>query len=67
MSNSVSDENDQLTLLDVLGFSSDQMLFNPLSKNLIYSLGSNIISYNFTTNSKTFVQYLSMKLNYWNF
>ena len=58
MSNSVTEENDQLTLLDVLGFPSDQMLFNPLSNNLIYSLGSNIISYNFTTNSKTFVQYL---------
>ena len=62
MSNSVTEENDQLTLLDVLGFPSDQMLFNPLSKNLIYSLGSNVISYNFTTNSKTFVQYLPTEI-----
>ena len=58
MSNSVTEENEQLLLLDILGFPSENILFNPLSKNLIYSLGSNIISYNLITNTKTFVQYL---------
>ena len=62
MSNSVTDENEQLVLLDILGFPSEQMLFNPLSKTVIYSLGSNIISYNLATNAKTFVQYLSHEI-----
>ena len=62
MSNSVTNETEQLILLDVLGFPSDQILFNPISKNIIYSLGSNIISYNLTSNSKTFVQYLSNEI-----
>ena len=62
MSNSVTDENEELTLLDVIGFPSNQILFNPISKNIIYSLGSNIISYNLISNSKTFVQYLSNKI-----
>ena len=62
MSNSVTDENEKLTLLDILGFPSEQMIFNPISRNLIYSFGSNIISYNFITNSKTFVQYLPNKI-----
>ena len=62
MSNSVTEENEQLLLLDILGFPSEKLLFNPLSKNLIYSLGSNIISYNLITNSKTFVQYLSNEI-----
>ena len=58
MSNSVTEENEQLLLLDIIGFPSENILFNPLSKNLIYSLGSNIVSYNLITNTKTFVQYL---------
>ena len=62
MSNSVTDENEQLSLLDILGFPSNQMLFNPLSKSIIYSLGSNIISYNLISNSKTFVQYLTSEI-----
>ena len=62
MSNSVTDENEELILLDVLGFPSNQILFNPISKNIIYSLGSNLISYNLISNSKTFVQYLSNKI-----
>ena len=62
MSNIYNSETNQLTLLDVLGFPSDQMLFNFQSKSLIYSLGSNIISYNLSTNSKTFVQYLSHEI-----
>ena len=62
MLNSVTDENEQLVLLDILGFPSEQMLFNPMSKTIIYSLGSNIISYNLSTNSKTFVQYLSYEI-----
>ena len=62
MSNIFNLESNQLTLLDVLGFPSSQMLFNFQSKSLIYSLGPNIISYNLTTNSKTFVQYLTHEI-----
>ena len=51
MSDNSQNESDQLTLLDVLGFPSDQMLFSFQSKSLIYSLGSNIIYYNLATNS----------------
>ena len=62
MSNISNIDSNQLTLLDVLGFPSSQMLFNFQSKSIIYSLGSNIISYDLTTNSKTFVQYLSHEI-----
>ena len=62
MSNISNIETNQLTLLDVLGFPSDQMLFSSQSKSLIYSLGSNLISFNLSTNSKTFVQYLSHEI-----
>ena len=62
MSNNSDTENNQLTLLDVLGFPSEPMLFNFNSKSLIYSIGSNIIQYNLATNSKTFVQYLSHEI-----
>ena len=62
MSNNTNIESNQLTLLDVLGFPSDQMLFSFQSKSLIYSLGSNLIHFNLTTNSKTFVQYLSHEI-----
>ena len=62
MSNSFTNKNDQLLLLDLLGFPSDQMLFNPLTKSIIYSLGSNIISYNLISNTKTFVQYLTNEI-----
>ena len=55
-------ESNQLTLLDILGFPSDQMLFSFQTKSLIYSLGPNIIHYNLSTNSKTFVQYLSHEI-----
>ena len=56
------EEESQLTLLDVLGFPSEHMLFNPITKTLIYTLGSNIIHYNLATNSKTFIQYLSNEI-----
>ena len=52
----------QLKLLDVLGLSvndKNHILFSPLKKAIIYSLGSNIIYYNLNTNLKTFVQYLN--------
>ena len=62
MSKNSDTENNQLTLLDVLGFPSEPMLFNFNSKSLIYSIGSNIIQYNLATNSKTFVQYLSHEI-----
>ena len=62
MSNDSTIESNQLTLLDVLGFPSDQMLFSFQTKSLIYSLGSNLIHYNLSTNSKTFVQYLSQEI-----
>ena len=62
MSNISNIETNQLTLLDVLGFPSEQMLFSSQSKSLIYSLGSNLISFNLSTNSKTFVQYLSHEI-----
>ena len=52
MSNDSTIESNQLTLLDVLGFPSDQMLFSFQTKSLIYSLGSNLIHYNLSTNSK---------------
>ena len=58
MSNNSNEESNQLTLVDILGFPSDQMLFSFNSKSLLYSLGSNIIHYNISTDSKTFVQYL---------
>lgn len=56
------EEESQLSLLDVLGFSSDYILFSPIAKTLIYTLGSNIIHYNLATNSKTFIQYLSNEI-----
>jgi hypothetical protein len=56
------EEESQLTLLDVLGFPSEHMLFSPITKTLIYTLGSNIIHYNLATNSKTFIQYLSNEI-----
>jgi len=56
------EEESQLTLLDVLGFPSEHMLFSSISKTLIYTLGSNIIHYNLATNSKTFIQYLSNEI-----
>ena len=62
MTDNSQNETDQLTLLDVLGFPSEQMLFSFQSKSLIYSLGSNIIHFNLATNSKTFVQYLSHEI-----
>ena len=62
MSNISKIESNQLTLLDILGFPSEQMLFNFQSKSLIYSLGSNLIYFNLETNSKTFVQYLSHEI-----
>ena len=62
MSNEVAPNESPLMLLDVLGFPSEQMLFSPLYKSLIYSLGPNIIYYNLSTNSKTFVQYLSKEI-----
>ena len=62
MSNISQIESNQLILLDILGFPSDQMLFSFQTKSLIYSLGSNIIHYNLSTNSKTFVQYLSHEI-----
>ena len=62
MSNISQIESNQLTLLDVVGFPSEQMLFTFQSKSLIYSLGSNLIYYNLATNSKTFVQYLSHEI-----
>ena len=58
MSNNSNEESNQLTLVDILGFPSDQMLFSFNSKSLLYSLGSNLIHYNISTDSKTFVQYL---------
>ena len=62
MSNNNQQDSNQLTLLDILGFPSDQMLFSFQSKSLIYSLGSSIIHFNLSTNSKTFVQYLSNEI-----
>jgi len=62
MSHTVTEEDSPLTLLDIIGFPSEQMLFSSFSKTLIYSLGSNIIYYNLSTNSKTFVQYLSSEI-----
>lgn len=56
------EEESQLSLLDVLGFPSDHMLFSPITKTLIYTLGSNIIHYNLSINSKTFIQYLSNEI-----
>ena len=62
MSHAVTEEEATLTLLDIIGFPSEQMLFSSFSKTLIYSLGSNIVYYNLSTNSKTFVQYLSSEI-----
>ena len=62
MSHAVTEEEAQLTLLDIIGFPSEQMLFSSFSKTLIYSLGSNIVYYNLSTNSKTFVQYLTNEI-----
>ena len=56
------EEESQLSLLDVLGFPSDHMLFSSITKTLIYTLGSNIIHYNLSINSKTFIQYLSNEI-----
>ena len=48
-----------IQLLDIIGIPSKNILFSPLNNNLVYSFGSNLISYNLNTNTKTFFQLIS--------
>ena len=51
------DNDDKLQLLDIIGISSNNILYSSLNDSLIYSQGSTIIFYNLIKNTKTFLQY----------
>ena len=52
-------ENNQIQILDIVGVSSNNLLFSSLNDNLVYSFGSTLILYNLKKSTKTFLQYYS--------
>ena len=52
-------DNNQLQLLDIIGITTNNLLFSSNNDTLVYSIGSNLIFYNLQKNTKTFIQYYS--------